>query len=461
MPKLLASLRNLSKESKITIGFALFWYVALFPGRLGYDYSLAIRMLYKGQSTDQWTSLYFWFFRVTTFNGRSIALASLISLSILIIGLNFFINSLPVESQIKSRTLMFMVACPLVGAFGVNVSHDTFLASGILIFVGLIMRQKLDENYKFFHSRLTVLGTTVLLMTNFQGLVVLVTLIIFALFTSERKNAIFLLLIIVLIQSFSGIGITKNPPSVRAIHVIADIKCVTQHPMAKISQSDWNYLTGLAPKEQWLRPVSCSWPDELYSALPDLDKSKAVIGKDLLTTYARIFMNNPLVIAESHLQRSRGALPPPFFQGPDNQVNLDTRLPVGYMTNLALQSGPGVLHPSIDEPSVHPRYGYLKPLELIAQFLMFIFNQASWFWGWGGLWLWPLVIFIYIRVGRGSIRSTLRVLTPVLALHAFLVFIGPAPLPRYVMSAVLGGITVTLALMQETSRKIKEKWERN
>jgi hypothetical protein len=231
--------------------------------------------------------------------------------------------------------------------------------------------------------------------------------------------------------------------------------------MAKISQSDWNYLTGLAPKEQWLRPVSCSWPDELYSALPDLDKSKAVIGKDLLTTYARIFMNNPLVIAESHLQRSRGALPPPFFQGPDNQVNLDTRLPVGYMTNLALQSGPGVLHPSIDEPSVHPRYGYLKPLELIAQFLMFIFNQASWFWGWGGLWLWPLVIFIYIRVGRGSIRSTLRVLTPVLALHAFLVFIGPAPLPRYVMSAVLGGITVTLALMQETSRKIKKKWERN
>ena len=37
----------------------VFWYLAFFPGRLGYDYSLAIRMIQEGESTDWWTSTFF------------------------------------------------------------------------------------------------------------------------------------------------------------------------------------------------------------------------------------------------------------------------------------------------------------------------------------------------------------------------------------------------------------------
>ena len=75
-------------------GAALFWYISLFPGRIGTDPVQAIKLMEKNQSTDWWSALYFWFLRVTTFNGQSIWLASLLSLIPLYLSLIYFLYSL-------------------------------------------------------------------------------------------------------------------------------------------------------------------------------------------------------------------------------------------------------------------------------------------------------------------------------------------------------------------------------
>ena len=67
-------------------------------------------------------------------------------------------------------------------------------------------------------------------------------------------------------------------------------------------------------------------------------------------------------MVQAHLQRGSEALPPPFFQGPPNQVDRNLAIPVGLNTNTALQLGPEVLHPSIDDPALKIRKGPLKLL---------------------------------------------------------------------------------------------------
>lgn len=116
-----------------------------------------------------------------------------------------------------------------------------------------------------------------------------------------------------------------------------------------------------------------------------------------------------------------------------------------------------MLHPSIDEPSVDLDLTILKPLQLVAQALTFTVNQASWFWGWGGLWLWPLIHFFLSRIKVQSEIARLKALSPLFLLHFLLVVVGPAPLPRYVMAAVIMGVStsiiVLLGWLESLSRK--------
>ena len=87
---------NRIRENKWVTGSILvtfFWYVSLFPGRIGSDPVKAILLMRQGASTDWWTAQYFWVLKLTSINGESIWLASLISLIVLYACTSYFIFS--------------------------------------------------------------------------------------------------------------------------------------------------------------------------------------------------------------------------------------------------------------------------------------------------------------------------------------------------------------------------------
>jgi hypothetical protein len=153
------------------------------------------------------------------------------------------------------------------------------------------------------------------------------------------------------------------------------------------------------------------------------------------------------------------ALPPPFFQGPENQVDRNIQNPVGLNTNIALQLGPSVLHPSIDDERFKIDNSALKILESFVLFFSFIINQASWFWGWGGLWLWPTFIYIILTLRIRSFRNLMVLTYPLVATHLILFLVSPIPAPRYVMSSILTGFVFTvmllLKLLEATNKEVK------
>jgi hypothetical protein len=175
-----------------------------------------------------------------------------------------------------------------------------------------------------------------------------------------------------------------------------------------------------------------------------------VLGESWTVTY----LNEVTPISTNWIDREvLRTLPRTLLEiGPGNQVPLDTFIPIGLGTNIALQSGTELLHPSIDEPTVAGKIRFLKPLKFFAQMPIFIINQASWFWGWTAIWLYPTIVVFSRKFGT---KKALQLLWPVFLLHISLVAIGPGAFGRYVMTSILLGFISACALVNEM---IQSSW---
>jgi hypothetical protein len=454
LPKLfISNLINSKRKFILTlITISLFWWVSLFPGRLGYDSSLAIRMLQNGESTNWWTSSFWWFLRLSTFGGRTIAFSSALSLTILGTAIYYFAESIPQLVRFSRLSAILLFCSPIYGAFGVNVSHDVFLSSFIILTTGLQIRLFSKAEAVSRKTYLWIIFSGILSVSTHYGLIIAILLASTLVIQKYNRLAAVIFVTVIMTSFFSSFGVTKVPTFGLIQPIVSDIKCVVQHPQADVTDTNWQYLSRFAPKVQWTTQVKCSSFDAQLSSLPDLDLKKMHLNFELIKTYAELAGKNPAIIGMSHIQKASIALPPPFFAGPVNQIDLNPEIPIGLGTNTALQSHAGVLHPSIDEVSVAKKIHFLKPLEVIAQAGIFLVNQASWFWGWGGLWLWPFALFILIFIKNRMLATTFPIFMSTFSLHALLVVFA-APLPRYVMSTIIMGVYCTILLLITISHR--------
>ena len=423
-----------------------FWYLSLFPGRLGFDYSETIRLIQRGESTDWWTALFFWFMKLSSFWGKSIYISSFLCLLILTISIKFFISSIPAPITVLRKVHLSFILTPLYGVFGVTVSHDVTQTAGILIALGLQFR----KYSKVFLSRkqelIYSLIASVLLLTTKTGYVVVFFLIAQFFLEKKSKQAIFITLSISFIYICSSFGIKQDASNLVYQPFLADLKCIAQHPEARLTNRDWAFLELYADKAIWTKPISCASMDGAMVSF-DATKFADYSNTDFVKKYLNIVFKNPAIAIMAHIQRSSNALPPPFFQVPLNQVDLNVNNPIGLNTNTMLQQGPELLHPSIDEPSVKIKTGFLRYLEAIALLPAFVINQASWFWGWGGMWCWVLLIYALKTLQIFKIRKLLMLYYPVITTHLTLFLVGPVSVPRYVMSSILIGVILSLTLL--------------
>lgn len=451
--------KSLKHKSNFVYLVPLIWYFCLFPGRLGYDYALLARIIRLDEQTSWWSSSFFWFFKFTSFKANSIALTSLFGLLALTHAVSVLIKSLGLNPQIEKKLLFLFFLNPLFGVFGLTVSHDVFQTSSILLLTAALISSYISKESNILILLLAGVYSTA---TNY-GFIIFIFSIFFVKGISFKKRCSLIipsLLITLLSGAFisqeSNLTIRKD--SFVRNWILIDLKCIVQHPEADIKVTEWSVLQKYAPIQAWREQVSCSNPDVLAQPL-NLTTVKTPLDISLVKTFLKISTREPAIIFMSHIQRSRVALPPPFFQAPSNQVDLNIEHPIGSGTNTALQSGPGILHISIDDPVLSNRPSFLRPFEALALLPVFILNQASWFWSWGGLWLYPIMIFLF-RAKKVIIRFSqiLRILAPTLFLHLLIVVSGPSSLGRYVMSTVLmGNLFAVLFIVQGYEKRFGEK----
>ena len=437
-----------------------FWYLALFPGRLGYDYALLARIVRNGEETSWWGANYFWFFKFVTFNGKTIFLVSLAGLILLTFSLQYFISNLPISLRTQRRTLTIIMLTPIYGFFGLTVSHDVLQTSGILLLTSLLFHWKFGTGAS--HKEIIFIASlaSFCLLTTHSGIALVALLLIFFWFTQQKKKLLITFLITLFFYIPSQLSIQEPSPTSefsgnlpkagKAIPtlMLIDLKCIVQHPEAEVTENEWVILKKYSSEVNWKKQTTCSNPGDMLAPL-EIDTANLELSKDLASTFVGIVSRSPAIPFVSHIQRSAVALPPPFFLPPTNQIPWDVKIPLGQGTNVALQTGPEMLHPSIDDSVLDTSPKFFAPLEMIAQAGGLLINQASWFWGWGGMWLWPIFIFLIARMKVSRISELVILVSPTLLLHFILFIIGPSSLSRYVMATVFQGMIFSVALLFE------------
>lgn len=445
-------LKNSSDVNR-AIAVALFWFLITFPGRAGLDTVYAIQMMRDGQTTNWWTAWYFRVLQVLTLNGRVIWLFSLVGVLILTLSFLYFVKSIPISKKTRNFAFYGTVFSPIFGVFGVTVQHDVLQTSGLLILIALEIRQ--SRNLETTNgAKIVLYSISFLLMATSHAAVIAVTFAVLVLLTRYRKIGMALLLALgfSLFTVVSAAGIDSSQMKYGKFDsVLLDLKCIAQHPYARITPSQWAFLETMLPRESWERPQSCS----SLSHMPFKEKftyENVGLNQPFIKTYLMISLQNPSIWAQSHIVRTVIALPPPFFRSPENMVDLDYSKPVGQGTNWALQKGNNiVIHPSIDDPSLKKEIPVLHQLDfLVVQSLSFLINQASWFWGWAGLWLWPsmFLLFFTASLGRKKFIDFITCSYPILSLHLFYIAFGWGPTSRHLQITIIVGLFSSLLLLK-------------
>ncbi len=433
-----------SKHLALEVSLWTFWYLAMFPGRVGYDTKVSLELLRSGGSTDWWTGWYWRVLQALSLNGATVILFASFSYLLAIFSFYWVVNSLPMSIRRRRNLARAVVALPILPVFAMTVQHDIFLLCGLLILFGLELRIANGVEIREKTIRVIVLSILVMVLTSHQGLIL-------AVYVCIRAKVILRGTLLSLIFSIAGvlffsvastfaIDNTEDKESGKFTPPLMDIKCIIQDTDSDVSQSEWAVFTKLLPREKWMQPYRCDdinandWLNTVdYSQIDTLEFAK---------TYLSLTVRNGELAIMSHVARSNYVLPPPFFSIPPNQVSLDFTRPIGEGTNSALQSGPPLLHPSVDDPYVRIKPKVLMPLEYLAQVSIFFVNQASWFWGWGGLWLWPILIYSYL-VRKSGFYFPL--LAPFLLLHITLFALGISSTPRHVTPTIVVGVITSLA----------------
>jgi len=395
----------------------------------------------QGETSSNWTELYFRFLQLISFNGRTIAFASFFGLIILTLSVKFFLNSS--FHKLKNKDVIFRFLClfPLMPLFGLTVQHDVFACSGTLLLTGISLRIT-RSNYPF--DRDNTLLVVLAVFFSSMSYIGIIGVIGFLFVLLIKNNKIFMaitVLALIALQLLSLIlAVAPKDPGFKLIPFLGDLKCIAQDEDSIITDEQWNFLEKLGPRNQWINLQTCMSADNAMFAVESAGQTNIV---EFVRNWSSIVSQNSRVFLSARVQRASMALPPPFFSGQPNSRESNYLIAVGQNSNRSLRNAPEVI---IDSPlegkfkkQQIPVIKYLERPVLSAAFLV---NQNSKLWGWGGFWIIWFVLFIVIFEKRNLLG-----VVPALSQLLLLILLSPMPDPRYVFSWILMGMSSAIYLI--------------
>ena len=422
---------------------SIVYFYGLFPGRIYSDSASLIELMRAGQSSDQWSALYFRYLQMLTLNGRILFIAAAVNLLFLTFSVFWLIKSLRIDERVKKTTFLILACSPFVGVFGMTVGRDTVATSGILLLTSQLIQFSEGKSLNSWSQKIIFSISIIFASMSIVGSVFLLTLSFIFFFKSRRllSATIFILVTFNLTLMTTALQVSHYPEKLYLANVLGDMKCIAQHPDAVISEIQWEELSKLGSIDSWKEPKSCWLADYSYFAL----KSASLNSEETLSLWKNLFMQNPQISIIARVQRSSVALPPILFSPPPNMISMDYSQPVGLGTQDDLQKFSELFKTSVDSKYFDKLDLPLQaPLESLLLFTALIFNQNSQMWGWAGLWLSVCLLF-----GRQLTilprADYVQALLPITSTHFLIIVASPAPNPRYLMATTLLGIVVAVS----------------
>jgi hypothetical protein len=393
----------------------------------------------SGESTNQWTSIYFRFLQVTTLNGHWMIVNAALTLLIINLSVIYFLSSLSISTFVYERVKLLILISPFVSVFGMTVTHDTFVTAGALMLIALNIRTKKNQFIPFQKS--ISIFALFLVSMSYLGLLLIIGLAFSRILARQFKLSASLigLAVSLLFLSTPLLHVTPAPMGLKYAPFLGDIKCIVQHPYAVVTSNQWSTLKILGDKKEWTASSSCVVADNAFFAIPRIPGHEVA----LIKLWRQLMTQNPQIGIMARIQRASVALPPPFFQSQPNMISTNYLIPVGQGTRDDLQQSSELFKTSVDDKyNINKELRFQKIPKAIILGSAFLFNQQSKFWGWGGLWFVLMLIF-GPKVTGLRIKSFYAAALPLVFLILGMISWTPAAIPRYVMPLTFIGIIIT------------------
>lgn len=448
---------KISKNTFIFLIFSsLFYFISLYPSRNHLDTVIILELARQGKSLDQWTALYFRFLDLLSLGGLYPMIPALFGLVSLALSFLFFISSVNLSpSKINLVAKVFLLS-PFIGVFGMTLTHEVQSTSGVLILLGMLIRRTNSQSAHYRDSRILLVVSGLLVSMIYTGFLIFLGFMV-SMFLTNIKSKKFMLLTFMCMTCItlfgsSFLGVTPASKALRFQSFLGDIKCITQHPDAKISNEEWKTLLSYGSREEWTAPSTCAY-SQVYFAFPKVESDE----KNLLRLWIKLVSKNPQLGLEARIQRASIALPPPLFTAPQTSIQVDYLQAAGAKTKDDLLVWSVLFKTSNDDAYQKSRFetrSFSRILESIAILPAHLMNRNSSLWGWGGLWLTLATIFMYLS-GLYSFRSILIILVPQYVTALSLVLFSPLSDPRYGMSITLPSITLTVLCFMKITQSMR------
>lgn len=423
-------------------GILLFWILLRSPGVTHADTSSQLEILSRGEISSQWTINYFFFIKFFSINGRTTIVILLLQLFVLLFTIRKLLFSLYGRNVNTEKAVMCFAITPFYGYYSTFLNHDLWGLCATLILTSLIFDAVISK--KNLDYPLLAMGVLFSTFTYISLCAAIAFSLVFIF--SKFRNVAIVAIFTILFSIALSLGVSTNKSQdMKSITLISDFKCVLQNQPKLLDDSKLKPLLTLQTKAFWLSDIGtrCLDANLIYGQL----NKEMPKFTELLKAYLFILQEEPESIIKYHIVKNGYALPPPLVGLPPSRYDLNA-----YSSDIE----------SIKANELFPvtrNYGFtfsfMQIPRDIVDLITYMINLRTDLIGWAGAWL--LVIASILRHSTSGVNLKLfKILSPILASHAFVIIFAPVGDSRYLSSSIFMGLILVFYLF---TKKLKSKFD--
>lgn len=300
----------------------------MYPGLFGEDSLITLGQARSGDITVWFTAWWVWVIKALTLNTRAIPLLTLAGALVFAWSVREWAIAVLPAGRARVWAIVVMCATPLVGGLGIQVRHDAWMTSGLLLALAAAARASTKGRFALSdYARLLLAMLLIPTRHNGLGTLLLAAAIGAVALPRERKAfaasfaAVAAGVFVVTQAATVAAGRPHSIDPAQAVEwMMADVACMVADPTIQLTADEWAGLEPIASRQDWAQPVACRFVSPLFIALSFKIEAVEAATPGLVRTWLSLGRRHPITLAYVHIRRVNLFLPP-FVAGVPQQAH--------------------------------------------------------------------------------------------------------------------------------------------
>ena len=295
------------------------WWITFYPGFFGDDSLISLTEAQSGAISVWFTAWWVYLVDALSLGTRAIPLLTLAGVLTLEYAAFLWVAAVFPKGPARAVTVLVMSCTPLIGAMGIQVTHDVAATAGLLLCAAVATLAWTSGDRLTPLDYATLVLAMPLIATRHNGMpTVAATAAVLLLVSGARRWRPSAALIAVAAgTAVISYGATRAAGHAESVHpaqtvewLIGDISCLLAKEGVEATVEEWSTLARIAGRSDWPQERACRVMNPILLA-PSFDATAVGANyRDLIGVWLSLGARYPARMAGAHASRVRLFLPP-------------------------------------------------------------------------------------------------------------------------------------------------------